>query len=87
MCKVADGFNNPGSGPDWKCTSDVPDSDICGWFGVTCSTGGSVVQILIGDTFVSGTLSSYIGQMTALTSLEISAVNLGELSRQKSRIC
>lgn len=53
----------------WKVPGTVGDSP-CGWFGITCG-GSRVIEIVLNNNNLSGTLPAQITNLTALTNLNL----------------
>ena len=78
---TSNGFSIP-SGMDWACTYPAPGQPLqpvgepCNWAGVACDPVCNAVALNLGRAGISGTLSPYIGQLTALQGLYIYENNI-----------
>ena len=72
MCKLREGMEGPFLS-SWLCDdSGYPvngNTGLCSWGSVTCDLDGYVVSIYQYGKQITGTLSTYIGQVTTLTTL------------------
>lgn len=55
-------FASPSNG--WEGSGDE-----CTWIYVSCNYDGEVVELSLGDRSLTGTISTWIGELTALTTL------------------
>jgi len=84
LCRIAGQFNlstRPVNG--WTCTDDMNPitengRDVCddNWTGILCDDGGKISSLDLSGLGLSGTVSSDIGQLTALQSLDLSSNSL-----------
>ena len=74
MCDLWLGFGSPSTLSNWGCDANhVPIQPVCSWAGITCDSNncGMVASMSSGGPSLRGTISSSIGQLTSLTSLNL----------------
>ena len=80
ICQLAAGFSplpTTLSGT-WQCDSTgAPLYEPCTWEGVGCDPSCRIVALNLGNAGLSGTISSYIGQLTNLEGLSLYSNNIG----------
>jgi hypothetical protein len=82
LCRIKRGFGGFQSGTvGWSCLADIPNSPVCTWDGISCPDGSTVSAISLGggnilSTTSTSTISSNIGLLTSLESLQLFANNI-----------
>ena len=80
ICQLAAGFSPLPSdlSTTWKCDSTgAPLSEPCTWEGIACDPSCRIVALNLGNAGLSGTISSYVGQLTNLEGLFLYSNSIG----------
>ena len=80
MCQLAAGFSPlpPSLSSTWKCdSSGNPLTEPCTWAAVACDPLCRVTSLNLGNSGITGTLSSYVGQLTQLEGLFLYSNSIG----------
>ena len=90
LCQVAAGLEIQGQVNGWTCNGSVPVTPVCNWDKVFCDVNGSVTQIWLNNVAnysITGTLSTFIGQLTSLRQLSVDFSDLrGTIPTEIGRI-